>query len=110
MSGELFLGIPTHRHEDGGVAFVAVKPMAAALGLSWAGQSARLRRDPVLSPERRFFVVRTEGGPQRMLFVPEAAAVLWLIGIESARVDPASREAVTAARRKAFAVLGGALL
>lgn len=92
--------------QDDGV-FLAAKPMAEAMGLSWEPQRQRIQRDPVLSEGASMMKVPFgRGGPQEMLCIKLELVNGWLFGIDSARIkDETVRERVILYQRECYQVL-----
>ena len=91
--------------------FVPVKPISDALGLSWAGQSERIRRDDVLAEEMRLIrVTRTNspGGRPDVLCLPLEFIPGWLFGLQVSRVKPELRDKILLFRRECYRVLSEA--
>lgn len=65
--------------------YVPVRPICIYLGLSWSGQSERIKRDLVLAEEARFVrVARTnQGGNPNILCLPFDFLNGWLFGINA---------------------------
>src|SRR5690242_8983192 len=63
--------------------YVPVRPLCDYLGLAWAGQFERLKRDPVMSEALRSVrVTRTEAGGKRdVVSLPLKFLPGWLFGI-----------------------------
>jgi len=88
--------------------YVPLRPLSDHLGLNWAGQLERTRRDEVLSAALRFVrVTRTNsaGGNPNVLCIPLEYLPGWLFGITPARVKPELAAKITRYRRDCFRVL-----
>ena len=96
--------------------YIPVRPICTYLGLSWSGQSERIRRDLVLSEEvQGIRVTRTPGseatragGSQTMLCIPLDFLNGWLFGINAARVKEEHREKVVRYQRECYRILAEA--
>lgn len=91
--------------------YVPVKPIADALGLSWAGQSERIRRDEVLADEMRLIRmtrINPEGGRPDHLCLPLDFLPGWLFGVQATRVKPELKEKVLLFKRECYKVLSEA--
>lgn len=72
--------------------YLPIRPICAALGLSYSPQLRRIRHDEVLTESTRSLRLQTRGGPQVMLCMDLEAVPLWLAGIEASRVRQDLRE------------------
>jgi hypothetical protein len=89
-----------------GVPCVAVRPICAALGLSWSSQRKRINRDPRLSEAVVMMTTVAGDGKQRnTLCLPLSKLNGWLFGVEVSRVRPELRERLTRYQRECFDVL-----
>jgi len=90
--------------------YIPVRPICTYLGLSWSGQSERIKRDLVLSEEARFVrVTRTNlGGNPNILCLPLDFLNGWLFGINAARVKEEHREKVVRYQRECYRILAEA--
>ena len=94
----------TVRDRDG-VVFVAVKPIADALGLDWRSQRARMARDPILTEGRVTMTIPSQGGPQETVCLRLDLIHGWLFTIDHDRVKPELRERVLLYKRHCYAAL-----
>ena len=88
--------------------YVQLKPFCAYLGLSWAGQLERTKRDPVLAAEIQFIRVtrmNARPGAPDAICLPLDMLHGWLFGIQASRVKAELQEKVTLYRRECFRVL-----
>ena len=96
--------------------YIPIRPICTYLGLTWPGQTERLRRDPVLSQEvQGVRVTRTPnseatraGGSQTMLCLPLDFLNGWLFGINATRVKEEHREKVIRYQRECYRILAEA--
>lgn len=96
--------------------YIPIRPICTYLGLSWSGQSERIKRDIVLSQETQGVrVTRTPGsdatragGSQDMLCLPLDFINGWLFGINAARVKEEHREKVVRYQRECYRILADA--
>lgn len=96
--------------------YIPIRPICTYLGLSWSGQSERIKRDIVLSQETQGVrVTRTPGsdatragGSQNMLCLPLDFINGWLFGINAARVKEEHREKVVRYQRECYRILAEA--
>lgn len=102
--------------EDGEI-YVALRPIVEALGLDWAGQYQRIKRDPVLSEETKTISVgvtptqihRKRGeGSKRYVCLPKQYLSGFLFGINANRVRKELREPVIKWQREAHLFLDAA--
>ncbi len=88
--------------------YVPIKPISDYLGLSWAGQSERIRRDPVLSEAMQLIRVtriKSRRGNQEFLALPLDLLPGWLFGISASRVREELRDKIIRYQRECFRVL-----
>jgi len=88
--------------------YVPIKPICDYLGLSWPGQSERIRRDPVLSDAMQLIRVtriNSRRGNPEALALPLDMLPGWLFGINAARVREELREKIIRYQRECFRVL-----
>jgi hypothetical protein len=101
-----FHGTALYASKVKGTVFVALKPMAEAMGLAWQGQLERAKRHPTLREGISVMLIPTPQGPQnsvglRLSFVPG-----WLFTISTMRIKSAEiRERVQLFQRECFDVL-----
>jgi hypothetical protein len=69
--------------------------MCEALGVSYQGQVARIRRDEVLAEGLQSLRVETGGGVQNVQALHLECVPLWLAGLEPSRVREEIRGLVT---------------
>jgi hypothetical protein len=97
--------------KEEGQIYVPVKPISDALGLSWSGQSDRLRRDEVLAEEIRLIRItriNPQGGRPDLLCLPLEFIPGWLFGIQANRVKPELKSKILLFRRECYKVLSEA--
>lgn len=88
--------------------YVPLKVINDHLGLSWAGQFERVKRDPVLSEVVQGIRVTrpaAEGGSQTMLALPIEYLNGWLFGVNANRLKAELREKVIRYQRECYLVL-----
>ncbi len=74
---------------------VPIRPLCEYLGLNWAGQSQRIRRDMVLSKLSTVCIMHTVQGTNReMTCLPLDFLNGWLFGIDAGRVKEELRDKV----------------
>jgi hypothetical protein len=71
---------------DAGDIYLPLRSMCDALGVSYQGQVARIRRDEVLADGLRTLRVETGGGIQGVQALHLECVPLWLAGLEPSRV------------------------
>lgn len=91
--------------DDDGAVFIAVKPIAERLGLSWGAQYRRLQRDAVLSKGISIMAIPSPGGAQDTVCLPLDFIPGFLFGLDERRVKPELREKVVAYKRECHRVL-----
>ena len=92
--------------ERDGQAFVALRPICAALGLDWSAQYRRVMRDAVLAPSVAMMATETADGERQAVFLPLEYLNGWLFGIDDRRIaNPEAREKVLTYKRECYRVL-----
>jgi len=95
-----------------GQPYIPIRPICDFLGLSWSGQSDRIRRDAVLSGEAATVrVTRTEGERQvsrELLCLPLEYLNGWLFGVNASRVKEELTERLIRYQRDCYRVLAQA--
>lgn len=90
---------------DDGV-FVAVKPICDSLGLAWAKQLERIKRDPILAEGVTIMVIPSPGGAQETTCLKLELVNGWLFTIDESRVkDEEIRQRVLTYKRECYKVL-----
>jgi hypothetical protein len=90
--------------------YVPVRPVCEYLGLTWSGQFARLKRDPILSKAVvSVHMMRTEigrgKGSREVLALRLDLLPGWLFGIDSGRVKPEMQDKIIRYQTECFRVL-----
>jgi hypothetical protein len=95
------------RVEDHTQIYVPLRPICRYLGLSWSGQSERIKRDAVLSEEVRFVrLSRTNlGGDPESMCLPLEFLNGWLFGVNPSRVKPDLKDKIIRYQRECYKVL-----
>lgn len=85
---------------------VAMKPICENIGLDWAAQVQRLKRNDVLNSTVVMTTTVAEDGKQReMLMLPLDYLNGWLFGVDASRVKPEIRPRLLEYQRECFKVL-----
>ena len=88
-----------------GVPFVAMRPICEAIGLDWAAQFTRIKRQPVLAKGVVVTTTPSAGGDQQTVMLPLSLLNGWLFGVSVSRVKPELRERLTQYQAECFDVL-----
>ncbi|ACO74519.1 Putative antirepressor protein [Laribacter hongkongensis HLHK9] len=89
-----------------GVAYVALRPIAEGMGLSWARQYRKLMSDPVLrSVVAEKATTGADGKQYTMLCLPETYLQGWLFKVNPDKVQPSIRDKVIRYQRECYEVL-----
>jgi len=92
----------SHNHE----AYFAPRPICEAIGLDWAAQFSRIKRNPVLGPTVVMSTMVAQDGKQReIVTLPLKLLNGWLFGIEAGRVKPDLRETILTYQRECYDAL-----
>lgn len=81
-----FHGNALYGERIGEIVYVALKPMAEAMGLQWAAQLKRLRRNQVFAKGMSMMDMPSVGGLQTTVGLRLDLLPGWLVTIEAARV------------------------
>jgi len=101
-----FRGTELYGFHRGDEVVVAVKPIVEALGLDWAGQLQRIKRDPVLSKGMGVITIPFgRGGPQKSICLKLNLLNGWLFKIDANRVRPEIRQRVLDYQEECYEVL-----
>ena len=85
---------------------VALRPICEAIGLDWAGQFSRIKRDPVLSSTVGVMpTVADDGKTREMVAMPVKFLNGWLFGVDANRVKPEVQERLLDYQRECFDAL-----
>ncbi len=100
--------IPAGQLADGTI-LVPLRPVVEGLGLDWASQYQRLKRDTVLAEALRSVVVTTtDRGDRPMSALPLKLLPGFLFGLNASRVKPELREKIRRYQRECYDVLWNA--
>jgi hypothetical protein len=100
--------LPAGQLADGTI-LVPVRPVVEGLGVDWASQYQRLKRDPVLRDALRSVVVTTTDRGQRpMVALPLKLLPGFLFGLNASRVKAELRERILRYQRECYDVLWNA--
>ena len=100
-----FQGSPILTIEQGGIQYVAMKPVCESIGLRWGAQYNRIKRHPVLS--QGVFIMKTpsNSGVQEILMLPIKLLHGWLFGIDVNRVNPEIKDKLIIYQEQCFDIL-----
>jgi len=94
---------------EGGEVYVPLRPICQFLGVQWAAQSKRIKRDPILSESAlSVSVMDTQSTPPQnraMTCLPLDYLNGWLFGINANRVKPEQKEQLLRYQRECYRVL-----
>lgn len=96
---------------DDGRVFIPMRPLVEQMGLNWAGQQQRIRRDPVLADVAEIVCItqtKPQGGNPNVLCLPLKYVAGFLFGISADRVKPELREKIIRYQRECYDVLAQA--
>ncbi len=89
-----------------GCAYVAMKPIAGAMGLAWESQFTKLKTDEVLSSViTEIVMTAADGKKYKTLCLPEDYLQGWLFSIKPGKLKPVLREKVIRYKRECYRVL-----
>jgi hypothetical protein len=94
--------------DEAGTVWVPVKQLSDSLGLAWAGQYERIKRDAVLSTEARFIRVtriNPTGGRPDVVALPLKYVRAWLFGVNANRVKAELRDRLIAYQREVIELI-----
>lgn len=87
--------------EAGGI-YLPLRPMCAALGIDYSGQTQRIRRHDVMAEGLRRVRIETAGGAQVFLCLELESVLMWLATIEGRRVKESLRARLQVYQRWVF--------
>lgn len=85
--------------------FVALRPIAEALGLDWSAQYRRILRDSVLSEGATTLATPSAGGDQDAVALPFSLFYGWLFTLQVSRTKPEIQEKLLAYQLEGYGVL-----
>lgn len=89
-----------------GELYVPARPIAEALGLTWASQNNRIQRDEVLARRVRKVIMHgADGKAREMVCLPLELLAGWIFGVTTSKVRPELREKLTRYREEYYRVL-----
>ncbi|KQP53543.1 phage antirepressor N-terminal domain-containing protein [Methylobacterium sp. Leaf106] len=91
--------------EEAGAVRVALKPITDRLGLDWAAQLRRTKRDAILAEGMAIMTIPSPGGAQETATLPLSLLPGWLFGIGANQVKAESRALVLTYQRECHDVL-----
>lgn len=91
--------------ERDGDVLVAVKPICEALGVQWAAQLKRIKRDAVMREGMSMMDTPSAGGEQKAICLPLRLLNGWLFGIDERRVKDDAHDKVLRYKRECYEVL-----
>lgn len=90
--------------QDGGVEYVAMKPVVESIDLDWASQTVKLNKD-----REKYgccdIAIPSKGGIQNMLCIPLRKLNGWLFSINPNKVKATIRDKLISYQEECFAVL-----
>ncbi|CAK0747578.1 hypothetical protein CCP4SC76_1810002 [Gammaproteobacteria bacterium] len=98
-----FHGYSLVTFQHNGDPYVAMKPIVEAIGLDWASQLQRVKRNEILS--EGMVIMPSSGGVQEMVSLPLKLLNGWLFGVDVERVKPEIRETILTYQRECYDVL-----
>jgi len=91
---------------DGGVAWVAMKPIVEGMGLSWPRQYQKMIDDEIMGPTiAEKGMVAEDGKRREMICLPEELLQGWLFTVNPKKVKPEIRDVVIRYKRECYAAL-----
>jgi hypothetical protein len=82
--------------------FLPLRPMCAALGIDYSGQTQRIRRHDVMAEALRRVRIETGGGTQIFQCLELESTLMWLATVEGRRVKESLRERLHLYQRWVF--------
>jgi hypothetical protein len=78
-----------------GCAYVAMKPITEAMGLSWPAQLEKIKEHPALSPTvAEIAIVAEDGRRRKMICLPESRLQFWMALIQTGKVRASLRDKI----------------
>ena len=93
-----------------GTVYVPIRPICDVLGVQWAAQSKRIKRDDILSEvATSVSIMDTQHGQHRnMTCLPLEYLNGWIFGLKLSKTKPAVRESLKRYKRECYQVLADA--
>ncbi|MDG6894518.1 phage antirepressor N-terminal domain-containing protein [Volucribacter amazonae] len=91
--------------EQNNIHYVAMRPICENIGLDWAAQYSRIKRDEVLSQGVVIITTPSNGGEQQTLCLPIQYLNGWLFGIDTKRVKLEIRETLIKYKKECYQAL-----
>lgn len=91
--------------EQNGKYYTAMKPICENIGLDWASQYSRIKRDEILSQGVVIITTPSNGGDQQMICLPIEYLNGWLFGIDIKRCKPEIRETLIKYKKECYQAL-----
>lgn len=91
--------------EQNGKYYTAMKPICENIGLDWASQYSRIKRDEILSQGVVIITTPSNGGDQQMIYLPIEYLNGWLFGIDVKRCKPEIRETLIKYKKECYQAL-----
>ncbi len=95
------------RLEDGTVC-VPIRPICDVLGINWASQSKRIKRDDVLSENVTVVIMATVKGKREMLALPVEYLNGWMFGLTTSKLKPELQAKLKQYKQDCYRVLAEA--
>lgn len=92
--------------EQNGTYYIAMRPVCENIGLDWASQYSRIKRDDVLNSTIVIITMVAEDGKDRQMFcLPIEYLNGWLFGIDVNRCKPEIRETLIKYKKECYQAL-----
>jgi len=95
--------VPVFFHDD--KPYVAMRPICENIGLDWASQYSRIKRNHILSKGVVMITTPSKGGNQEFLSLPIGYLNGWLFGIDVNRVKPEIKDTLIKYQLECYDVL-----
>ena len=102
VEGEEVTAVRVEGAGEGKDIFLPLRPMCAALGIDYSGQTQRIRRHDVMAEGLRRVRIETGGGGQVFLCLELESTLMWLATVEGRRVKESLRQRLHLYQRWVF--------
>ena len=86
----------------------AIRSLCHLLDISRPTQMVRIRRNPDLAAALHHVTIDTPGGPQEVAMLESWAIAVWLAGLHTSRLSPASQEVALLLKQHAYSAIARA--
>jgi hypothetical protein len=86
----------------------AIRSLCGILSIDLSSQLHRIKRLPDLAAALHYVTIDTPGGPQEVVMLESWAIAVWLAGLHTSRLSPASQEVALLLKQHAYSAIARA--